>query len=93
MVDAMCVRREQEVPPTDAQHQNEYEGEPWVVFDTTDDQAELEGETGKEESTTTTVDVTVRAKATGGGTREECGENRKEEWNYTAKPNRQRRVH
>ena len=42
--------------------------EPWVVFGTTDDQAELEGETGK--NSTTTVDVTVRAKATGGGTRE-----------------------
>jgi hypothetical protein len=69
MVGAMCVRREQEVPPTDAQHQNEYEGEPWVVFDTTtDDHAELERETGKE--FTATMDATVRAKATGGGTRE-----------------------
>jgi hypothetical protein len=68
MVGAMCVRREQEVPSTDAQHQSEHEGEPWVVFGATDDQAELEGETGK--NSTTTVDVTVRAKATGGGTRE-----------------------
>jgi hypothetical protein len=56
---------------SNAQHQSEYKGETWVVFDTTDDHTELEGETGKE--FTATRDVTVRAKATGGGTRESTG--------------------
>jgi hypothetical protein len=47
MVGAMCVRREQEVPSTEAQHQNVHEGEPLEVFDTTDDHTKLEGETGE----------------------------------------------